>query len=59
MPGLPVLGHDAYIAGEGILHAALFGLISLANLRGTGDIATGELMRFVAEATLVSHSTPA
>jgi uncharacterized protein DUF6920 len=50
VPGLPALVHDAYITGEGILHVALFGLLSLANLRGTGDIATGELMRFVAEA---------
>lgn len=50
IPGLPVLVHDAYVAGEGILHAALLGLFPLANLRGTGDVATGELMRFFAEA---------
>jgi hypothetical protein len=50
LPGIPVLVHDAYIAGEGILHAALFGLFPLVNLRGTGDIAKGELMRFFAEA---------
>ncbi len=50
LPGIPVLVHDAYIAGEGILQAALFGLFSLANLQGTGDIAKGELMRFFAEA---------
>ena len=49
-PGLAALVHDAYIAGEGILHATLAGLISVANLRGTGDIAKGELMRFLAEA---------
>ncbi len=42
--------HDAYIAGEGILHASLFGLISLANLRGTPEAAQGELMRFFGEA---------
>jgi hypothetical protein len=30
MPGLPVRVHDAYIAGEGILHASLLGLFSLA-----------------------------
>src|ERR1700724_3646839 len=35
--------------GEGILHATLFGLVSLANLRGTSEIAQGELMRFFAE----------
>jgi hypothetical protein len=50
MPGLPVYVHDTYIAGEGILHAAVVGLVPLANLRGTGEIAQGELMRFLAEA---------
>ena len=50
MPGLTARVHDAYIAGEGVLHATLFGLVSLANLRGTPEIAQGELMRFFAEA---------
>jgi len=50
MPGLTVRVHDAYIAGEGILHASLFGLVSLGNLRGTPEVAQGELMRFFAEA---------
>ncbi len=50
MPGLPVRVHDAYVAGEGILHAAVLGLVSMVNLRGTGEVAQGELMRFFAEA---------
>ncbi len=50
MPGLTVRVHDAYIAGEGILHASLFGLVSLADVRGTPEAAQGELMRFFAEA---------
>lgn len=50
LPGVTARVHDAYIAGEGILHAALFGLISLANVRGTPEMAQGELMRFFAEA---------
>ncbi|WP_448562537.1 DUF6920 family protein [Trichothermofontia sp.] len=50
LPGIPVLVHDAYISGEGILHASLFGLLSLVNLRGAGAVAEGELMRFFAEA---------
>ena len=50
MPGLAARVHDAYIVGEGILQASLFGLISLANLRGTPEMARGELMRFFAEA---------
>jgi hypothetical protein len=49
-PGLIARVHDAYIAGEGILYATLFGLVSLVNLRGTPEIARGELMRFLAEA---------
>lgn len=50
MPGLTVRVHDAYIAGEGILHATLFGLVSLANIRGTPEVEQGELMRFFVEA---------
>jgi hypothetical protein len=50
LPGLPVRVHDAYVAGEGILHATLLGLVPLANLRATPELASGELMRFVAEA---------
>ncbi|MDH7515332.1 MAG: hypothetical protein QHI48_05625 [Bacteroidota bacterium] len=50
VPGLSVRVHDAYIAGEGILHASLFGLVPLVNLRGTPEVARGELMRFFAEA---------
>jgi Family of unknown function (DUF6920) len=50
MPGLTVRVHDAYIAGEGILHASLLGLLSLVNLRGAPELTDGELMRFFAEA---------
>jgi hypothetical protein len=49
-PGLVVHVHDAYIAGEGLLRPAVAGLLTLTELRGGGDIAVGELMRFVAEA---------
>jgi hypothetical protein len=49
MPGAPVRVHDAYVAGEGILHPAILGLVSLTELRGTGDVATGEFMRYFAE----------
>jgi len=53
-PGLTVRVHDAYVAGEGILHPAVLGLFSLTDLRGSspesGGVAHGELMRFVAEA---------
>jgi hypothetical protein len=50
LPGVPVLVHDAYVAGEGLLRPAIFGLITLVNLHGKGEIARGELMRFFAEA---------
>lgn len=49
-PFLALRVHDAYIAGEGILHASLFGLLTLVNMRGTPEVAQGELMRFLAEA---------
>lgn len=48
-PGLPVRVHDAYVAGQGVLIPALFGLFKLTELRGTGDIAEGEAMRYLAE----------
>lgn len=53
-PGLAVRVHDAYVDGEGILHPAVLGLVSLTELRGVspepGGVAHGEFMRFVAEA---------
>ena len=49
-PGVRVFVHDAYIAGEGRLHVALLGLVPLVDLRGTPEVAQGELMRFLAEA---------
>lgn len=49
-PGFAVRVHDAYLAGDGILHASLLGLLPVADLRGTPEMACGELMRLVAEA---------
>jgi hypothetical protein len=49
-PGISVYVHDAYVAGEGILDARLMGLVKLAYMRGTREVARGELMRFLAEA---------
>lgn len=50
-PGLWVGVHDAYIAGEGILRASVLGLFPVADLAPTPELARGELMRFLAEAT--------
>jgi hypothetical protein len=50
LPGLNVRVVDSYIAGQGLLHAAILGLFTMANLGGRGEIARGEFMRFFAEA---------
>jgi len=50
MPGLPVRVVDSYIAGQGLLHAALLGVFTAADVRGDGEIARGEFMRYFAEA---------
>lgn len=50
LPGLAVHVHDAYVAGNGLLRAAIAGLVTMADLRGGGELARGELMRFFAEA---------
>lgn len=49
-PGLPVRVHDAYVTGEGVLHASVLGLFPVVDMRGRGEVAEGELMRFFAEA---------
>ena len=49
-PGVTARVHDAYVAGEGILYVALFGLVPVADLRGTPEMSHGELLRFLAEA---------
>lgn len=49
IPGIAVLVHDAYAAGVGTLHPAVLGLFSLTNQHGTGEIARGELMRYMLE----------
>ncbi len=49
-PGVPILVYDAYIAGEGMLRPSILGLYSMGDIRGGGEIARGELMRFFAEA---------
>jgi hypothetical protein len=49
-PGISVHVHDAYIAGEGILHASLLGVFTLADMKGGSDAARGELMRYLPEA---------
>lgn len=50
LPGVAVRVVDSYIAGKGLLHAAILGLFTVADLSGGGEIARGEFMRFFAEA---------
>ena len=50
LPGVPAHVHDAYIAGEGLLRGALFGLVPVVHIAGTPEIARGELLPFFAEA---------
>jgi hypothetical protein len=50
LPGLPVRVVDSYIAGQGLLRAAVLGLFTMADLHGDGEIARGEFMRYFAEA---------
>ncbi|MEE9322213.1 MAG: DUF6544 family protein [Granulosicoccus sp.] len=49
LPGVCARVHDAYIGGEGYLHATIFGLKSVTNMHGRGDLARSELMRYLAE----------
>ena len=48
-PAMTVHVHDAYIAGEGVLTAKLFGLLTVMKQPSTPELAQGELMRFFAE----------
>ncbi len=49
-PGLPVRVVDSYVAGQGRLTAKLFGLFTVADAHGGGELARGEFMRYFAEA---------
>lgn len=49
-PGVPAQVEDSYIAGQGRLNAKLFGLWTVADSHGEGEIARGEFMRYFAEA---------
>ena len=49
LPGVKVRVVDSYIAGHGRLHATIQGLLSMAEMRGEGEIARGEFMRWFAE----------
>ena len=49
LPGIKVHVVDSYIAGKGLVQAAMLGLFTVADMSGGDDMARGELMRFFAE----------
>lgn len=49
LPGLQVQVIDSFIAGQGWLRAAVMGLFTVADQRGSGRIAGDEFMRYFAE----------
>lgn len=50
VPAAAIHVHDAYVGGEGLLRAAVFGLMPVAETQGTQELARDELLRFLAEA---------
>lgn len=53
LPGCWAGVHDAYVAGKGVLHAALFGWLTVADSSASSDLCNVDLdewLRFVAEA---------
>lgn len=49
-PGMPAFVHDAYIGGNAVLTAKLFGLITVMESPNSAELAQGELIRYLAEA---------
>ncbi len=49
-PLFPVLVHDAYVGGRGVLEARLLGLLSVMSAPDTAELSRGELLRWLAEA---------
>jgi hypothetical protein len=52
-PGLVVRVRDGYVGGEGALRAAVLGLVTVARVEGTPEMAQGELLRYLAEGVWV------
>ncbi len=52
-PGLAVRVRDGFVGGEGAMRASLLGLVTVARVEGTPDMARGELLRYLAEGVWV------
>lgn len=46
-PSIEVRVIDSYVTGNGLLHAAVLGLFTVANVSGGGEIAKAEFMRYL------------
>jgi hypothetical protein len=53
VPLVPIRIRDEYIAGGGASEASLGGLIRLAGARGTPEVTSASLLRYLAEAALI------
>lgn len=49
-PGLPVRVRDAFVAGRGVMHAEVLGLVPVVDQAGSPELARGALLRYLAEA---------
>jgi hypothetical protein len=49
-PGIAAHIHDAYVAGHGMLHGAILGLIPVVNMPDSAELQQGEFMRYFMEA---------
>ena len=49
-PGVAAHIHDAYVAGQGMLHGAILGLIPVVNMPDSPELQQGEFMRYFMEA---------
>jgi hypothetical protein len=49
MPAIPTRVRDSYVGGEGSMHAAVGGLVSVADVGGGAEMAAGSLLRYLAE----------
>jgi hypothetical protein len=49
-PGVAAHIHDAYVAGHGMLHGAILGLIPVVNMPDNAELQQGEFMRYFMEA---------
>jgi hypothetical protein len=53
LPGVAITVHDTLAEGQGAVSARLMGLVTLASVGGTPEVAVGSLQRYLAEAVLL------